>query len=77
MQHITSWQHFDVFQLNILVKGHVLACVVWYSLEHYNLIAQLDIPEDKLFNFLAVLLPSLGTYIEDAFSYSGHIAGAC
>ena len=52
--HIESWEHFDVFRVAKLVQGHVLAAVVFYALEHFDLIEKLDIPEEKLFNFLSV-----------------------
>ena len=54
MLAIESWEHFDVFEAAKLVSGHILAAVVWYALEKYDLIEKLDLPEDKLFNFLSV-----------------------
>lgn len=57
MMNVESWMHFDVFEVAKLVKGHILAAVVFYSLERYNLIDKLDIPEDKLYNFVAVSSP--------------------
>jgi hypothetical protein len=60
MSRIESWEHFNVFDVSKLVSGHILAAVVWFALEHYDLIEKLDLPEDKLFNFLSVRLPCLG-----------------
>ena len=54
MLNIESWEDFSVFEVAKVVKGHVLGTVVYYALEHYDLIEQLDIPEDKLLNFLGV-----------------------
>lgn len=54
MTDISSWEDFDVFSIAKLVKGHVLAAVVFYSLEEYNLIEKLDISEEKLLNFVSV-----------------------
>jgi hypothetical protein len=54
MMNVESWMHFNVFEVAKLVQGHILATVVFYSLEQYDLIEKLDIPEDKLYNFVAV-----------------------
>jgi hypothetical protein len=54
MANIVSWTDFNVFDVAKIVKGHVLATVVFYALEHYDLIEKLDISEEKLFNFVSV-----------------------
>jgi hypothetical protein len=54
MANINSWEDFDVFSIAKLVKGHILAAVVFYSMEEYNLIEKLDISEEKLLNFVSV-----------------------
>lgn len=54
MANLESWEHFNVFEVAKLVKGHILSTVVFYALEHFNLFEKLDIPEDKLYNFVAV-----------------------
>ena len=54
MADISSWEDFDVFSIAKLVKGHVLAAVVFYSMEEYNLIEKLEISEEKLLNFVSV-----------------------
>jgi hypothetical protein len=54
MTNINSWEEFDVFSIAKLVKGHILAAVVFYSMEEYNLIEKLDMSEEKLLNFVSV-----------------------
>lgn len=54
MEQIESWENFHVFRVARLLHGHVLAAVVFYSLECHDLIAKLDIPDERLFNFLTV-----------------------
>lgn len=54
MTAIESWENFNVFSVAKLVQGHILATVVYYSLERYCLIEKLGLPEDKLLNFVAV-----------------------
>ena len=54
MKDLESWEHFNVFEVAKLVKGHILATVVFYALEHFDLFEKLDIPEDKFYNFVAV-----------------------
>jgi hypothetical protein len=54
MANIVSWTEFNVYNVARLVKGHVLATVVFYALEQYELIEKLDISEEKLFNFVSV-----------------------
>jgi hypothetical protein len=41
MANINSWEDFDVFSIAKLVKGHILAAVVFYSMEEYNLIEKI------------------------------------
>lgn len=54
MTAIESWELFNVFSVARLVQGHILATVVYYSLERYGLVEKLGLPEDKLLNFVAV-----------------------
>lgn len=54
MADIESWENFNVFSVAKLVQGHILATIVFFSLEHYSLIEKLGLPEDKLLNFVAV-----------------------
>lgn len=54
MKDLESWEYFNVFEVAKLVKGHILATVVFYALEHFDLFEKLDIPEDKFYNFVAV-----------------------
>eukprot|EP00892_Ulva_mutabilis_P003219 jgi/Ulvmu1/12899/UM098_0087.1 len=53
MNNIESWENFNIFSVARLVQGHVLATVVFYSLERYGLIEKLGLPENKLLNFVA------------------------
>ena len=54
MADIESWENFNVFSVAKLVQGHILATIVFFSLEHYSQIEKLGLPEDKLLNFVAV-----------------------
>lgn len=54
MADIESWENFNVFSIAKLVRGHILATIVFYSLERYSLIEKLGLPENKLLNFVAV-----------------------
>jgi hypothetical protein len=82
MEHLESWEHFNVFEVAKLVRGHVLATVVYYSLERYNLLEKLDISEEKLYNFLVVRIDFRDRQFNDSVGYerrhlqdilSGHV----
>lgn len=57
MQKLTSWDTFNVFEAAKLCGGQILTAVTLNSLEHFDLIEKLQLPEDKLFSFLTVCAP--------------------